>query len=206
MNFLLCWLINSLVIAAGYGLREESSSDVAVFYKIAKKQQVVSDKFTRHAYQEIYGRFLMPLIRRKKHLKEKIYFMEIGFGCRMHYGPGASALLWKELFDPTDVLWFAEGNKPCVEAAAAEGKLDGFHVVVGDQANKTTVREWVRIINTTLDVIIDDGGHHANQGTLPSILKIPSLRYSRSIQQFFRAVGHPGPRRTVLHRRSPRRS
>jgi hypothetical protein len=35
--------------------------------------------------------------------------LEIGLGCDMQYGPGASATLWRSYFPEAD-LWFAEYN------------------------------------------------------------------------------------------------
>jgi hypothetical protein len=47
--------------------------------------------------------------------------LEIGLGCDMAYGPGASAKVWRELF-PDAVVWFAEFNEECV--TANQDKMD----------------------------------------------------------------------------------
>lgn len=123
---------------------------------------IVSDKFNWHKYQEMYGIFLIPHIRHKRNKRERIRFLEIGLGCMMGYGPGASALLWKSLLGENDDLWFAEFNGTCVEEERSKSdKLDGLHIVVGDQSDKQIVAGWVKEISSggPLDIIIDDGSH-----------------------------------------------
>lgn len=49
--------------------------------------------------------------------------LEIGLGCDMNYGPGASVAVWKKLF-PRAELWEAEYNGDCVKKAKENGMLD----------------------------------------------------------------------------------
>ena len=51
----------------------------------------------------MYGKFLLPYYQRKPNMK----MLEIGLGCNMNYGPGASLALHKKLF-PKAELWEAE--------------------------------------------------------------------------------------------------
>jgi hypothetical protein len=86
----------------------------------------------------MYGQLLMPFYAGKSNMK----FLEIGLGCDMSYGPGASVNVWKKLF-PQAELWEAEFNAACVEKSKAEGKLDGIKTLTGDQMNITTLDRWI---------------------------------------------------------------
>ena len=85
--------------------------------------------------------------------------LEIGLGCNMGYGHGASTTLWRSLF-PSATLWEAEYVARCVEKARAAGQLDGINVLVGDQEDDPTLARWVRESGGNFDAVIDDGGHH----------------------------------------------
>ena len=103
---------------------------------------------------------MVPRVDHCKKLHTHFKFLEIGLGCGMQYGPGASAALWKTLFTGCDSeIWFAEFDAKCVAEHKKTGKLDGFNILVGDQANATTVSSWVVESKGKFDVIIDDGGH-----------------------------------------------
>ena len=70
----------------------------------------VTDKVTpNHNYEVMYGMFLMPYEK-----MPNVKMLEIGLGCGMGYGPGASAKLWRDLL-PTAELWMADANEACVE-------------------------------------------------------------------------------------------
>ncbi len=86
-------------------------------------------------------------------------FFEIGLGCDMGYGPGASVALWKTLF-PEAELWEGEYNDACVKKAQMEGKLEGINVVTGDQGDINVLDGWIEQTGGgEFDVVIDDGGH-----------------------------------------------
>jgi len=118
----------------------------------------ISDKFTTHSYQTMYGLFLGPL----SHNAANIKVLEIGLGCNMKYGPGASVKTWKALL-PNAELWEAEFNADCVKESKAKGQLVGVNTVVGDQGNKATLQEWLATSGGNFDVVIDDGGHRNTQ-------------------------------------------
>ena len=118
-----------------------------------------TDKVRDHAYEISYGSFVLPLsATRGRPLK----MLEIGLGCNMAYGPGASVRLWKTLL-PNATLWEAEYDRPCVESSQSRGLLRGINVLTGDQANRMVLRRWVRQSGGAFDVVIDDGGHLNSQ-------------------------------------------
>jgi hypothetical protein len=120
---------------------------------------IVTDKITTHSYQTMYGTFLLPFYAHKPNMK----MMEIGLGCDMGYGPGASVALWKKLFPKAD-LWEAEYDRKCVDKSRAKGQLDGTSTVVGDQSDIPTLERWVEETKgADFDVVIDDGGHTNTQ-------------------------------------------
>ena len=81
-----------------------------LFLNTAKSMNSVTDKVTTHRYQIMYGRFLLPYYEQNPTMK----MLEIGLGCTMNYGPGASTAIWKKLFPKAD-LWEAEFNVNCVK-------------------------------------------------------------------------------------------
>ena len=127
---------------------------VAIFRAKAESGNPVTDKVTNHAYDIMYGTHLLPYYHQHPNMK----MLEIGLGCNMHYGPGASVWLWKELF-PQAELWEAEFNGKCVEDSKARGQLDGFQTLVGDQGAPKVLDRWLQESKGNFDVVIDDGGH-----------------------------------------------
>lgn len=131
---------------------------VAAVKRIACSQVAVTDKVTAghalggHQYNLMYGMFLYPL------RGEEIKMLEIGLGCGMKYGAGASALLWREML-PHAELWEAEVNGHCVEKHRSRLKAQGINPLIGSQRDPATLQEWMRESGGAFDVIIDDGGH-----------------------------------------------
>lgn len=138
--------------------RFKALGQINKFMQTAESQQKVSDKVTTHSYQVMYGTFLMPLMKSLEHAK----ILEIGLGCDMDYGPGASVALWKALFPNAD-LWEAEFNAKCVQECKGKPALDGVKVLIGDQGDRATVGGWITQSGGQFDAIIDDGGHKNNQ-------------------------------------------
>lgn len=126
----------------------------AVYLDAAKSFEPVTDKVTAHTYQTMYGQFLLPYY----HIIPNMKMLEIGLGCDMKYGPGASVAMYKKLF-PEAELWEAEFDAKCVENSKAAGQLDGIHTLVGDQGNNTVLDSWIKTSGGNFDVVIDDGGH-----------------------------------------------
>jgi len=131
---------------------------------VACRQRVPTDKVTYpqmaggHQYHIMYGMFLLPMIHRVGHRPAKM--LEIGLGCGMKYGAGASALLWRKLFSQTELeLWEAEVDKDCVEKHRAALQSQGINVIVGNQADEHTLATWVNATGGSFDAVIDDGSH-----------------------------------------------
>eukprot|EP00986_Skeletonema_menzelii_P013252 scaffold7606_cov152-Skeletonema_menzelii.AAC.5 len=139
-------------------VRGDNANAEKVFLRAALSEKPVTDKVTDHHYEIMYGQFLMPLHASKPNMK----FLEIGLGCDMYYGPGASVALWKKLL-PLAELWEAEFDGECVKKSNAEGKLEGINTLTGDQMNVDTLDEWIEKSGGGFDVIIDDGGHQQCQ-------------------------------------------
>jgi len=112
-------------------------------------------KRDRHRYHNMYGQFLLSFAAHTPTMK----FLEIGLGCNMNYGAGASVKIWKTLF-PKAELWEAEYDKECADKAQRSGQLEGINVLVGDQADFNVLDSWIDTSGGNFDIIIDDGGHH----------------------------------------------
>ena len=134
------------------------------FRTMARANNPTTDKVTDHSYQKMYGHFLLPMLEKFKFENKTMKFLEIGLGCGMSYGPGASVKVWKDIFAGHDVdLWEAEFDAACVKKSKSEGKLDGIKVVTGDQSDPAVLQRWVKESGGKFDVIIDDGGHISKQ-------------------------------------------
>ena len=101
--------------------------------------------------------------------------LEIGLGCDMNYGPGASYYTWLEYFPHVD-LYYIEYDAACADAWA--NKTTGATIFSGDQADVAFLDRF--IAETTFngkglfDIIIDDGGHtmHQQKTSLQHLYKI----------------------------------
>jgi len=123
------------------------------YVQTAKKFNPVTDKVTTHGYDLMYGKFLLPYYHQNPTMK----MLEIGLGCDMSYGPGASVALHQDLF-PKAELWEAEFDAKCVNKHR-HGKLNDINVLTGDQMNDTVLDQWIEESGGNFDVVIDDGGH-----------------------------------------------
>lgn len=125
----------------------------STFDVTANKQPVVTDKVTTHKYQFAYG-FLLQQLRGRK-----VKMLEIGLGCGMGYGPGASINLWKDYFGPHLELHILEYDATC--AAPYRPKVD--QLFTGDQSNREVLKKLIADGGGSYDFITDDGGHTMNQ-------------------------------------------
>jgi hypothetical protein len=82
--------------------------------------------------------------------------LEIGLGCDMGYGPGASYYTWLEYFPYVD-LYYIEFDAAC--ATKWMNKTEKATVFAGDQADIPFLEEFLLKSGGDFDVIIDDGGH-----------------------------------------------
>lgn len=122
-------------------------------------EDFVTDKITGpttlggHVYHYMYAIFLMPL-RYKANAK----MLEIGLGCGMAYGAGASAKLWRRTL-PNVELWEADVNEPCLQHHKESLQEMGVHTLHGDQNSQDTLKRWLQESGGGFDAIIDDGSH-----------------------------------------------
>lgn len=86
--------------------------------------------------------------------------LEIGLGCDMNYGPGASYALWLEYLPNVD-LYFIEYDGDCV--AKWTQAFPDATVFVGDQADAAFLQTVIDESGGDFDIIVDDGGHHMDQ-------------------------------------------
>ena len=120
------------------------------FREIALNVKPVTDKVTDHQYDFLYDRYLSSSVIQNPKL------LEIGLGCDMAYGPGASSQIWPELF-PTGEIWFAELDRECIVNYWT--KSSPWKYVTGDQSDAEIVKRWTIETGGNFDFIIDDGGH-----------------------------------------------
>lgn len=150
----------------------DSTEGSTTFLNTANTFEPVSDKVTVHKYHRMYGQFLLPFYKKKPNMK----FLEIGLGCNMSYGPGASVSIWKKLFPKAD-LWEAEYNAECALNEKKEGRMEGFNILTGDQGDIDVLDRWIEESGgADFDVVIDDGGHD-NCQIITTFMKLwPKLR------------------------------
>ena len=125
-----------------------------IYYEAALSLEPTTDKVTLHSYQMMYGQFLLPYYYKNPNMK----MLEIGLGCDMGYGPGASVALYKKLF-PKAEIWEAEYDHECVENSIKNKQLEGINTITGDQGNVTVLDRWIKQTGGNFDVVINDGGH-----------------------------------------------
>ena len=86
--------------------------------------------------------------------------LEIGLGCDMSYGPGASYYTWLEFFTNVD-LYFIEYDAEC--AAQWNSSTTGATIFIGDQADVPFLKRFILETGGDFDIIVDDGGHRMEQ-------------------------------------------
>ena len=107
-----------------------------------------------HRYDVMYGIYLKPL------RDVPIKMLEIGLGCTMDYGAGASAALWQDWFTHPDFeLYTAEFDEECVAENRKMGRLTDINILLGDQGDARTVAMWAKEVGSGIDVVVDDGSH-----------------------------------------------
>ena len=131
----------------------------ASFKSVACSEDAVTDKVTGpstiggHMYHYMYAIFLMPL-----RYQENAKMLEIGLGCGMNYGAGASAKLWRTVL-PNVELWEADVNEACLKHHAGSLRELGVNTLHGDQSSNDTLKNWLTKSGGGFDAIIDDGSH-----------------------------------------------
>ncbi|KAH6609004.1 hypothetical protein Trco_002350 [Trichoderma cornu-damae] len=136
------------------GSGDESTVKRPGFEQIARKYG--TDKVTTHKYQFMYDKYLSGI------RDEPLKVLEIGLGCNMDYGPGASYYTWLEYL-PNVHLYFIEYDGQC--AQKYQDKTANARVYIGDQADAVFLAKFSAetTADGLFDVIIDDGGHTMDQ-------------------------------------------
>ncbi len=132
------------------------AESIGHFMRAAFSGEPITDKVTNHTYDQMYGMFLMPLRGSSAPMK----MLEIGLGCDMWYGPGASVRLWRTLF-PRAEIWEAELDAQCVKHHAATLRSMRVNALIGSQGDPETLRLWSELVGTDIDIVIDDGSHRS---------------------------------------------
>ena len=110
--------------------------------------------FTRwapHGYDVLYKRYLAPL------RGTDVRLLEIGLGCDMPLGVGASVPLWREYLGVCMKYTIMEFDGPCAEKFRKS--VDALFI--GDQSSLTDLAPVAAA--GPYDVIIEDGGHSMKQ-------------------------------------------
>jgi hypothetical protein len=151
VRLVMCLALTSQLAWASY---EEAFPGIDQIWGSACGQKNPPAGFNGGGYELLYGIFLMPL----RALGSRLRLLEIGLGCDMSYGPGASAVLKRAML-PEAHMWEAELDGACVQKHTQELRQLKITPLVGDQGNRTVLDGWVATIGGQLDVIIDDGAH-----------------------------------------------
>ncbi|KAI1839925.1 hypothetical protein JX266_013873 [Neoarthrinium moseri] len=95
---------------------------------------------------------------------EKIKMLEIGLGCDLFYGPGASYSSWLEYF-PHVELYYVEYDSRCAETWTVERR--GATIYFGDQADTALLQDIIDKTGGNFDIIVDHNGHSMHQKNVP---------------------------------------
>lgn len=125
---------------------------------LSRAEAAGTDKiFGDHNYQLEYHRFLDTTSK-----SESGMMLEIGLGCTMDYGAGASAKIWPQMF-PHLAVHFIEINKQCVDKWMPAMRADRVAKVhVGSQDDSRVLGEATADAASTpggLQIVMDDGSH-----------------------------------------------
>ncbi|KAF5004557.1 hypothetical protein FDECE_8947 [Fusarium decemcellulare] len=175
----------------------QAPSNDTSFKAIALKHGL--GKVIAHKYQDMYERHLRPL------QGKPVKMLEIGLGCNMASGPGASYHAWLEFLPGVD-MYSIDINEKCAEGF--KKMTPNARIAIGDQADPSFLAQFSKEStgDGLFDVIIDNGGHFMEEQItsldhLWKIVKpgglyvIEDLRTSYS-EEFF---GDPSGRDTRKH-------
>ncbi|CAD7972580.1 unnamed protein product [Amoebophrya sp. A120] len=148
--------------------RENRASWAAVasrFFRVANRTQTDKVEYRTHEYHSLYGKYLPEIMfasGEEDSTRKRRPLLEIGFGCTMWYGPGASADLWVKLGFKN--VHFLEQDLKCVEKHQKKiASTGGYFVHIGDQEDVLRLEGLKQALHYEAEVIIDDGGHRNNQ-------------------------------------------
>jgi hypothetical protein len=137
-----------------------------------------TDKITTHAYQWAYDRYLPRYLESAKRTGSTVRLFEIGLGCGMPWGAGASAPTWLSYFmDVPFELTYLEYDAPCLAqwlrgaGADTDKRITGY---AGDQRDAVLLSR-ISAQRGPFDIIVDDGGHSMAMQITSLRTLIPSL-------------------------------
>ncbi len=107
MNLFPIYYKNNLTSMKGGNKTSVNISNKISFFDLGMKYQ--ADKVTEHRYDKMYEKYL------QKYIGTNVSILEIGLGCDMIKGPGASAYLWRDYLGPQADIHFIEYDKNCGE-------------------------------------------------------------------------------------------
>lgn len=119
-------------------------------------------KWNSHIYHTAYDLFLWPL------RGSKVRILEIGLGCDMPHGVGASTNIWRSYFDCPYLVEFEYDGK-CLEGFRSE--LDG--AVQGDQGNVEDLQRAIAL--GPYHIIVEDGSHKSSHQIISLMTLFPTL-------------------------------
>jgi len=125
-----------------------------------QRMPAVSKFWGQHKYQTMYAHMMAPRFTQRPR-GVPLRMLEIGLGCDMGYGPGASAHFWRRYLPPTTVLYMAEIDARCVRKHAEELRALRVLPLVGDQGDAAVRKRWMQESGGRFDFMIDDGSHES---------------------------------------------
>ncbi|KAI7846177.1 hypothetical protein COHA_000347 [Chlorella ohadii] len=127
-----------------------------VFFEYAARTP--TDKVGAHAYHYLYNRYL-PHAR-----LHDLNILEIGLGCNMEYGAGASLKIWRALL-PCANISFIDYDAACAEKYKTQIESEGGgRLYIGSQDDPKLLAQIVADAQAAggFDMIVDDGSHRVN--------------------------------------------
>lgn len=125
-----------------------------VFFNYAARTP--TDKIRSHAYHYLYNRYL-PHAR-----LHDLNILEIGLGCNMEYGAGASLKLWRALL-PCANISFIDYDAACAGKYKVQIEAEGGgRLYIGSQDDPKLLADIVADGKAAggFDMIVDDGSHN----------------------------------------------
>jgi len=129
-----------------------------------------TDKVYTHHYETIYEKYL-------SHYRDtSIRLLEIGLGCGMDRGVGASAKTWREYLGSKAIIHYIEFDEKCGKKwESTVGKQLDIIVHYGSQEDVKFLQQFMSTMQP-FDIIIDDGGHTMNQQKVSLMTLVPLVR------------------------------
>ena len=138
----LTWSVPGALVSANVAAREPATNRLATFFEQRKTGPGI---FKWRQYFDAYERHFHPFVGREAHV------LEIGV-----YS-GGSIDMWRDYFGPRAHLYGID-----IEPVCKSYEKDRTRIFIGDQADRAFWREFRHQV-PQIDILIDDGGHTAEQ-------------------------------------------